>query len=773
MKKIIQIARLELSLLFYSPIAWLLIMVFFVQMALDFVSGLRAIQHLQQFGFEFPFLTDVLYTTSVGRTHGIYFLILKSLYLYTPLVTMGIISREIHSGTIKLLYSSPVKISQMIYGKFISMLGYNLVIVFVTGLFLVCGPFFITHFDYPHPLVAMLACFLLLSAYSAIGIFMSSLTTYQVVAAISTFMVLAFLNYIGGFGRGIDYVRDLTDSLSMPTRANRMVGGLLTSRDIIYYLVISGMFLAFAVTRLEMARASRSFVHQASRYLLIVIVGLAVAYISSRQPLTMYYDATDTKVNTIVKASQKILKDMGDEPVEMTEYINVMDDSYMNGDPANRLGSIARWEPYLRFKSNIRLKWVYYYDSIPVPQFYAANPGKSLRTLFRERAKLLELDTADFLRPDSIHKLTDLHGEGGRLVMQLRYKDKKTFLRTYNDGEGFWPQEAEIAAALKRLIVTPPKIVFAMDGYQRSVDKIGDRDYKMLLNMKTSRSSLINQGFDIDSLYLENSDIPIGIAALVIGDPKVAYSPAAIVKLQHYIQSGGNLMIAAEPGKQGVINPLLDALGVKMLDGTIVQRSRDYSYGLVTPALTAAAVTMSPALAKPYQDKTPVSMPGVAALNVDHKHVDHQSDFKTAPLLMTDAHTGWIKKGLFVLDSAALVFEVNKGDLHGAFPTALMLSRKLNNKEQRILVSGDADFFSNKELGRNNIKTANGSFAISVFSWFSGGKFPIDLSRPPSKDNKLNLNKAGVKTVQIIYYAVLPATIILLGMVLLIRRKRK
>jgi len=767
LKKIIQIARLELSLLFYSPIAWLLIMVFFVQMALDFVSAVRTTQHLQQFGLDFPFLTNILFTSSSGRTHGIYFLILKSLYLYTPLITMGIISRETSSGSIKLLYSSPVKISEIIYGKFISMLAYNLVIVGVTGLFLVFGPLFIENFDYPHPLVAVLACFLLLSAYSAIGIFMSSLTTYQVVAAISTFVVLAFLNYIGGFGQGTDYVRDLTYSLSMPSRAERMVGGLLTSRDVIYYLVISGIFLAFTIVRLEMARTSRTFWYQGSRYMLIVIVGLSVAYISSRQPLIAYYDATDTDVNTIVKATQKILKDMGDEPVEMTEYINGMHESYSWGAPVVRLGSVARWEPFLRFKSNIRLKWVYYYDSIPYPQFYAANPGKSLKTLFKERAKAMELDTADFIGPEAVRKMADLHGEDGRLVMQLKYKDKTTFLRTFSDG-GFWPEEAEIAAALKRLIVTPPKIVFATDGYQRSVDKVGDRDYKMLMNVKGARKSLINQGFDIDSVALEYNEIPKGIAALVIGDPRVAYSPAVLAKLQQYIQAGGNLMITGEPRKQGVVNPLLDILGVKMLDGTLIQRSRDYSYGLVTPGLTEGAVIMSPALTKPYKEKIPVSMPGAAALSSESK-----ADFKIQSLLMTDARTSWIKKGSFVLDSAALVFEAKNGDQQGSFPGALMLTRKINNKEQRIMVSGDADFFSNKELGRNNIQTANSSFAISVFSWFSHEEFPIDMSRPDPKDMKLKLNKAGVKTVQILYYGIIPATIILLGMILLIRRKRK
>jgi ABC-2 type transport system permease protein len=767
MKKIIQIARLELSLLFYSPIAWLLIIVLFVQMALTFVTTVGSLQHLQKFGMESNSLTAKLFTSRNSGLGGIYALILKSLYLYTPLITMGIISRETSSGSIKLLYSSPVKISQIIYGKFLSMMIYNLVITGVMGLFFLFGSLCIENFDYPHPMVALLACYLLLCAYAAVGIFMSSLTTYQVVAAISTFMVLTVLNYIGHFGQAIDYVRDLTHSLSMPSRAERLIAGLLTSRDVIYYFVISGIFLAFTITRLELARTSRSFVYQAGRYVLILVVGLAIAYISSRQPVIGYYDATDTKVNTIVKATQKILKDMGDEPVEMTEYINVMDNSYSSGDPVARLLSIARWEPYLRFKSNIKLKWVYYYDSIPAPQFYAANPGKSLKTLFEERAKSSDLDTADFISPEVIRKQVDLHGENGRLVIQLKYKGKTTFLRTFDDGE-FWPAEAETAAALKRLIVTPPRIVFATDGYQRSVDKVGDRDYKMLVNMKTSRSSLINQGFDVDSVSLELDEIPAGIAVLVIGDPKVAYSATALAKIKKYIADGGNLMINGEPGKQSVVNPLLDALGVKMQDGTLVQRSWDYSYGLVTPRLTKDAVLMSPALISLYEKKVLVSMPGVAALSSEPT-----AGFETQALLLTDEKKSWIKKGSFVLDSAALVFEAKNGDQHGSFPGALMLTRKINNKEQRIMVSGDADFFSNKELGRRNIETANGSFAISVFSWFSNAEFPIDLSRPEPKDKRLNLSTAGVKTFQIVYYVVIPSAITLLGMILLVRRKRK
>lgn len=766
MKKIIQIAKLELSLLFYSPVAWLLIMIFFVQMTHSFVPSLASMQHLQQLLGDNEFVTDRLFATSTGSSFGILYIILGSLYLYTPLITMGLISREISSGSIKLLYSSPVKITQIIYGKFAAMLVYNLVIVGIAGLFFILGACVVDHFDFPHVLVAMLACFLLLSAYAAIGIFMSSLTSYQIVAALGTFGLLAFMNYIGNFGQGIDFVRDLTHSLSMPSRAERMVHGLLNTRDVIYYMVISAIFLALTIARLELMRSSKPFLYQMGRYLLIFISGIAAAYLSSRQAVILYYDATATKVNTIVKPVQEVLKKMQDEPVEVTAYINGIHQTYSIGAPVQRLYGISKWEPYLRFKGNIHLHWVYYYDILD-PQFYAANPGKSIKTVFKEYAKTQDIDTGRFLSPEQIRKQVDLRGENDRMLMQLKYKGKTTFLRTFDDGDR-WPGEAEIAAALKRLVVTPPKIVFATDAYQRRVDKIGDRDYQLFFNNKLSRSSLVNMGFDLDSVSLEHGTIPKDIAVLVIGDPRAALNPAALDHLQNYIKQGGNVLIAGEPGKQAVINPLLDSLGVEMRSGTLVQRSNDYSYGLITPNLTSAAVKMSPALKKPYQDEAVISMSGAAALKDKH-----QGTFKVDPILMTNPKTSWIKKGSFVLDSAALLFDAKIGDEKGAFPTALMLTRNVNHKEQRIMVAGDADFFSNRELTRNNLETANGSLAVSIFSWFSNSVFPIDTSRPSSMDKHLKLSKAGVKTIKVLYYAVIPTTIILLGMVLLIRRKRK
>ncbi|WGQ10515.1 Gldg family protein [Pedobacter gandavensis] len=762
MKKIIQIARLELSLLFYSPIAWLMLFILFVQMSMDFTPRLPDLAR----GAGLSALTDKLFINP--EYFGVLSVILDKLYLYIPLITMGIISRETSSGSIKLLYSSPVKLSQVIYGKFLAMMVYNLMIIAVICLFVLVGAIYIPHFDYPHILVALLAIYLMLNTFAAIGIFVSSLTTYQAVAAISTFVALAFMNYIGRVGQGIDFIRDLTHSLSMPDRTARMMSGLLNSRDVIYYLVISGMFLALTITKLELERVSKTVWQQAMRYALILLVGLTITYVSSRQQMIGYYDATATKQNTISKNTQEILKKMGDEPVEMTEYINGLEDSYNQAKPNQRIADIARWEPYLRFKPNIKLKWVYYYDSIPgiTEQLKQQNFTFSHYVMFM--SNLNKLDLRKFLAPEEIKRKINLEGENARVVMQLKYKGKTTFLRTFSPDSYFWPKEAETGAALKRLIVNAPKVVFATDGYQRSMNKVGDRDYKTLANTKLSRGSMVNQGFDVDSVSLENAEIPAGIAALVIADPKVAFSQRAMAKLQRYIDQGGNLMLAGEAGKQSVINPLLDSLGVKMLEGTLVQESKDFSNDLVTPNLSAGAVAMTPELQPYYLRKWVVSMPGAAALAYNP-----EGSFTAHPLLMTNPESSWLKNGKLVLDSAAAVFNSQAGDQKGSFPTALMLTRNRNNKEQRIMVSGDADFLSNAELSRMNMQTINSGFALGIFKWFAYGEFPIDTSRPDPKDNATTLTKTSAKTLQILYYGVIPGVIFLLGLVILIRRKRK
>ncbi|HJY23412.1 MAG TPA: ABC transporter permease subunit, partial [Hanamia sp.] len=206
MKKIFKIARLELNILFYSPIAWLLVIIFGVQAGLTFTEILYAQETSQQLERPLQVLSKVLF----AGDNGLFKAVQDTLYLYIPLLTMGLLSRETSSGSIKLLLSSPVKISEIVFGKFLSIVIYSFLLIVVLTLYVVAAHFSIEALDVQFVIGGLLGLFLLACAYAAIGLFMSSLTSYQVVAAISTLAVLAGLNFIGQIGQDYDLVRDIT-----------------------------------------------------------------------------------------------------------------------------------------------------------------------------------------------------------------------------------------------------------------------------------------------------------------------------------------------------------------------------------------------------------------------------------------------------------------------------------------------------------------------------------------------------------------------------------
>lgn len=766
MQTIYRVAKTELYNLFYSPIAWFMIIVFLVQCGMSYSVPLEDVAREQEAsGRLLASVTDYLFLSR----KGVYGTMLQYLYLYMPLLTMGLISRETSSGTIRLLHSAPIEIREIVLGKFMAMVVYSLLMVSIIGGFVFSGTVQIVNADTGKLLSGLLGFFLLLCAYSAIGIFMSSLTNYQIVAAISTFVMFGVLSKIGGLWQDVAFLRTLTYFLSINGRTGNMLEGLITTKDVIYFLAIIYMFLGFTICRMKAAMEAMPFYVKAGKYLLVFFFTLAIGYISSIHTMVGYYDATTDKSNTLAVNGQKILKELGEEPLEITAYNNLLGRYWDLGSPETYNNNIARWEPYLRFKHNIRLKTVIYYDSALENSNFGRYMGnKSLDEYAKSVADNRDYSLEDFKTPAEIRKEVDLRPELNRYVMQLKYKGRTTFLRVFDDNSR-WPSETEVGAALKRLLGSRmPKILFLTGNLQRDIYKVGDREYKILTNLRTFRNSLINQGFDVDTLSLDTRAIPDSVNILVLADPKVMLTPGTIGKLEQYIAAGGNLLIAGEPGKQALLNPLLQNLGVQLREGQIVQPSKDMQPELVTSYLSDTAASFYPPLIHAHHDSLKVTMPGVTAINITGS-----SEFRITPLLNTDSRHSWLKKDRLVSDSAEVQFNPANGDERQSYTVAVSLTRKINSKEQRIIVTGDADFMSNMELNRFNLRSINFIYSTSLFSWLSYGEFPIDSSRPPAKDIRVTVSKKEVKALRIVYIWLIPGLFLAAGSILLIRRKRK
>ena len=84
---------------------------------------------------------------------------------------MGLVSKELSSGSIKLLYSSPVSNTQIILGKFCAMMGFALVMCLMLSVYVVVALCTVQDFELAVVLTGLLGLFLLTCTYAAVGIF--------------------------------------------------------------------------------------------------------------------------------------------------------------------------------------------------------------------------------------------------------------------------------------------------------------------------------------------------------------------------------------------------------------------------------------------------------------------------------------------------------------------------------------------------------------------------------------------------------------------------
>ena len=763
MKTIFRLAKTELRILFCSPVSWLILVIFAFQAGLNFSENFG--NQLKRLALEYG-LGEVTMQTFAGYT-GLLVSMVKSLYLYIPLITMGLMSRELSSGSIKFLYSSPITTTQIILGKYLSMLVYGAMLMVILLIYVFFGYFTIENMDLPYVLTGVLGLYLLTCAYAAIGLFMSSITSYQVVAAMGTLAILAVLNFIGDVGQSISFVRDITYWLSISGRTYPFLSGMICSEDVLYFIIVISLFIVLSIMRLQAARKRRSQTITLARYFIVIGGALFIGYLTSLPISKFYYDATALKKNTLTPGSLEVVKKL-DGDLTITTYMNILDENYGSALPDQLKNDFARFEQYVRFKPEIKMKYVYYYAPSVQPSF----PGRFEDLSEKERAekicKIMELDFDMFHSPEEIDQKIDLKAEGYRFVRVLeRENGQKAILRLYNDMMKH-PSETEITTAMKRFLVPAPKIAFLTGHGERSVNSSGDRYYYTFARSIYFRQSLINQGFDAIELSIAEQDIPEDVNILVIADMRTPLSAEEMQKLERYIERGGNLFILGEPNRQEAMNPVLAKFGVELMPGTLVQRNPDYLPSIITAQLTDQAAAQSPSYAQLKGWRGTIVMPDASPLQyVTGKEYDIK------PIAVTRPQGSWNELETTDFLDGELSLNEAIGEKEQSYPVVLSLTREKGGKEQRIVITGDADCISNAELanGRNGMFAINFNFISETFKWLSYGEFPIDTSRPQAIDNGLRVTRKIEPWLNLFALGVIPFLLALAGFMVWYKRK--
>ena len=744
-----RIVRTELASLFYSPIAWLMLIVFIFQTATRYAGYLEVMAGRAYSGA----LTTIKVTEYIfSQRYRLFYDVINDLYLYVPLLTMGVIARELHSGSIKLLLSSPVSLTQIIVGKYIAMAAYFLTfILFLAGLMLLTGGL-VEHFDYPLVLSGLLGICLLVLTYAAIGLFLSSLTSHQVVAAISTFAVLIGLNMIGTLGQRIPLVADLAYWLSISGRVDYLRAGLISSKDVLYFLSLIVLFLSFTHLKLSAGRKIEHVSTKIAKYLTVLFAITLFGYMTSLPSTTYYKDTTREKSQTLSHGSQAIMQEITG-PWTITVYSNVLSQRGTLFLPSQR-NRLERqmYDQYWRANPELDIEYVLYYGPSNSERLYEKNPGKSDEDLAREFAYQRGLDFDAFVSAEEAGRLAgvSMASEGYWNLYTIEWNGHKSVLRNFDD-INYYPSERETGAALKRLLLGPARAAYVIGHGERSAFRRADTDHQLMASARNFRNGMRNQGFDVEEVRLDTS-LPDDLDLLVIAAPEQAYTEVELANLNAYVARGGNLLVAGEPVSHDILNPIVEGFGVEFISGSVIEPKQEFPQDFIFGQLADDAADYGFEVRGRAAER-PYLMNGAAVL-----HYTNDGPFEAIPIVVADGEGAILKTEARVpFDDTAL---------------GLAMRRDVDGKEQRLMIMADADFMSSAELTRTTLQTNNFEFVLDMLGWLGNGDYPVDVSRPPHIDDDIDLNIEDVFWVKLMLYGIVPGALFLWGGSLLIRRRR-
>lgn len=242
MRIMFAIAGHELRRQFISPLAWIALASVQLLLAIFFLLLLSQFQTT-------PGLSSVGATEIIGR--GMLQIAGIVLLLVAPFLTMRLFSEEYRSGSLKLLLSSPVSLTEIVLGKYLGIFGFLLIMLAMISLMplsLALG----TDLDFGQLGSSLFGLALLMGAFAAIGVFISSLTSQPGAAAIATFAVLFVLwimNLAAATAGG--QIAQILSYLSLLNHYDALLAGIFNSVDVVYYLLVIGTFLILTVWRLD------------------------------------------------------------------------------------------------------------------------------------------------------------------------------------------------------------------------------------------------------------------------------------------------------------------------------------------------------------------------------------------------------------------------------------------------------------------------------------------------------------------------------------------
>lgn len=647
------------------------------------------------------------------------------LFLITiPVLTMRIMADERKQKTDQLILTAPISVGKIVIGKYLAM-----VTVFILPVIFMC---FLPLFLSKYGTISMVESYVAIAAFAlygmtciAIGMFVSSLTESQVIAAVISFAILFITYMMAGIESLISATGNLfTKFLSIfdfSTRFSNLTGGVLDLTVIVYFISVTVMLLFLTVQSIQKRRYTVSIKNIAmgaySSVTIVIVIAIVVIlnFAVSKMP-TKYtsFDITQNRIYSITDQTKELLHGLD---TDITIYVI---SSEQNADK-----TVAQTlKAYQDESAHIHVEYV---DPLVNPQFVRNYSQDNVY----QNSLIVESE-----------KRYQLIGYSDLYETEIDYSTYQSYTTGY-DAEG------QITSAISYCISDDMPKMYVIAGHNE-------------LGLDSGFSSAIekmNVTYETISL-MDVNEVPEDAEYVLIAAPENDFSADDADKIIAYMEKGGNVILTTQYMSNGYLNlqKILDYHGLGLQMGYTVDVNAGNYYQIPTYLLPNVE----------YCEET-TGLTGsysyVLAPLAQGIYVPEDTDEISYTKILTCSDNSWVK----VNDGQTYDFE--DGDYEGPVCIGVKSVKNLGDQESVLYVFTSAELFT--DYADSAVSGNNKVLFTNIISSIADFENNISIPSKSYEANNLLVSAKDAYFFMVIVVVLIPLALIISGIVVWTRRRKK
>ncbi len=646
--------------------------------------------------------------------------------LVIPILTMRIMTEDKKQNTDQLLYTAPVSIGRIIIGKYLSLLTTFLVPLAIMCLY----PLILLTFGSVPMLetyTAILGFALFGAACLAIGMFMSSITDNQIVAAILT-LVMLFIGYmmkgiIGLLFTSENIITKILHCYDISSHITSYFSGSFSLKDTLYFITLIILFLFFTYQIVQKKRWSvvtkriRRGAFSSSLIIAVTAVAVLANYGVGLIPDSYtVFDVTDEQIYHITDQTRAVLSSLKED---VTLYVTASE-STQDETVGRTLSQYADGSSHIK---------VEYKDPSLFPSFASTYTEGELtgNSIIVESAKRYK--TIDY---------------NSLFTTEIDYS-------TYQENVTGYDAEGQLTSAIDYVTSDSLSKMYVIAGHNELDLPAGLTSQIEKENIETETINL----FDHDTL-------PEDAACVFVSAPTTDYTKEDAQKLLTYLEAGGHAIVINSWNETDMPNfdSIWEAYGIHLADGIVVEGDSNYYHQnpyYLLPEISGSAITSSL-----YGNNRYIFMPYAQGITTD----ESPRDTLTIEQILTTSDKAYLKTD----PTNMTTYEKESDDVDGPFALGVFATEPVDDQETRIL------YLTTENLLQDEINAtvagANYELLMNAVSNMVEHEVTVSIPAKDYQIDYLTVPRSDFYLWGLITLFLLPAGLLVTGIVIWAKRRK-